>query len=700
MPSSILKKILVIDDDSITRKALVKILNNAGYEIFEADNGNLAINMFKIHTPDLILLDVVMPGMNGYEVCAKLRLLIDYHNLPILMLTGLTDAESVNKAFNAGATDYITKPINWTLLEQRVRYAIRATDMHRSLQTNKAKLEQAQHIAKIGYWEIQLDSNEVVCSSELMQLLNLNKSLNNRPIEKFLKMVHPDDFDRLQKTFINSINNAKPFQIEHRIIRNDGKEMHVQQQTEIIFDINNNPISIIGTLQDISEIKSAKDLISYQQYYDSLTDLPNRKSFMVHSKNVIDGPDHRNEIIVTCLIGVDKLKIINETLGHDAADEVILAYTQRLKTLNSGNNIYISRYKDDSFALLATAIMDYLQVNDLITQITALSKKPIWLGEHEIHISTSIGLSLFPLDNDDFDIILKGAENALNRARDNGGAQAVYYSEKMNRKARARMDIERDIRKGLERDEFVIYYQPQIDIHSGLVSGMEALVRWMHPVKGIILPPAFISVAEESGLIKQLGNVVLRKSCQQTAVWNRRGLGGLRVGVNLSPKQLLNKDFQNEVVSAIKDSGLPPSLLDLEITESMAVKNIKNVIASLKQFQDIGVTISMDDFGTGYSALSYIRQLPINIIKIDRSFVKDIGAGDDGSIAKAVIAMAHSLGKTVIAEGVETEVQLDFMFENGCEEIQGFYFSQPLPADEFEKFVIQHNTLQTRQHSN
>lgn len=687
------KKILVVDDDLITRRTLVKILRNSGYTLFEADNGSIAIDVFNENCPDLVLMDVIMPTMDGYEACARLRTFADYQSLPILMLTGLSDIESVDKAFDAGATDFITKPINWSLLEQRVRYALRATDMHKDLQTQQAKLTQAQRIAKLGYWEMDINSDDIRCSYELLELLNLDETYSHQSLAKFLKLIHPEDIEEFKLAFEQSIKKSQPLQIEHRLVCLDGSEMYVQQQTEIIHDVNKNPVSIIGTLQDISELKIAEALISHQQYYDSLTDLPNRKQFIERSKKILALPEHQNELIAICLVGIDKLKVINETLGHDIADEVILAYTQRLKTLSTGDS-HISRYHDDTFALLVTDLKDFNHVNDLIHNITQLSNSPIWIDDNEIHIQTSIGLSLFPIDNDDFETILKGAENALNRARENGGNQSVFYSEKMNRQAHDRLAMERDMRKGLERNEFIVYYQPQVDTRTGLVIGMEALVRWLHPEKGLIPPFHFIPVAEETGLIKQLGAIVLRDSCIQAKRWNDAGIANLRVGVNLSAIQMTDADFFNDVIRILDESQLPASLLDLEITESMAVHDIDNVIAILKKFQEKNITISMDDFGTGYSALSYLRQLPLDIIKIDRSFVKDIGEGDDGSIAKAIIAMAHSLGMSVIAEGVETETQLSFMIENNCEEIQGFYYSQPLPAEEFEAFVIEHNTRQ------
>lgn len=695
MQSQEQKKILVVDDDLVTRKTLVKILKKCSYTMLEADNGSMALDMFNEHQPDLVLMDVIMPIMDGYEACTKLRTITDYQNLPILMLTGLSDVESVDKAFDAGATDFITKPINWSLLEQRVRYALRATDTHKNLQSHQAKLAQAQRIAKLGYWEMEIGSDNIICSIELLKLLNLEPSFNHQPMQKFLKLIHPDDLEGFMSAFEQAINEAIPYQIEHRLIRHDAVEMYVQQQTEIISDTNGKPVSIIGTLQDISEIKSAEALINHQRYYDSLTDLPNRKQFIERTRKQVSLPEHKNELIAVCLVSIDKLKTINETLGHDVADDTITAYTERLKTISIGD-AYISRYHDDTFALFITGLKNFSQVNELIQKITALTEEPICLDENELHIQTSLGLSLYPLDNKNYDTILKGAENALNRARENGGNQSVFYSEKMNQEAQDRLEMERDMRKGLERGEFIVYYQPQINTQTGLVCGMEALVRWQHPQKGLISPFFFIPVAEDTGLIKQLGATVLKDSCEQASKWHAAGLGDLRVGVNLSAVQMKDPSFYNEVITILDKSGLSPSLLDLEITESMAVHDIENIIAILQLFQEKGITISMDDFGTGYSALSYLRQLPLNIIKIDRSFIKDIGESDDGSIARAVMAMAHSLGLSVIAEGVETEAQLDFILKNNCEEIQGFYYSQPLPADEFEAFVIEHNGKVTK----
>lgn len=684
-------RILVIDDEKITRITLAKVLRKSGYDIIEADNGEAGIELCKQDKPDLVLLDVIMPGIDGYETCRQLRKIYSYEALPIIMLTGLNDVDSVDNAFNAGATDFITKPINWSLLGQRVRYSIHARELYEEIHRNQAKMLQAQSIAKIGYWDMNYDGHEINCSDELNNILGINEPDNYKKPEDFIKIVHPDDRSFVNKKILLAINFKQSSMFEHRILMPNGKQIFVTHKIEAIDD-DTHDFSLIGIIQDITDQKEAEAIISHQRHFDSLTDLPNKSSFVEKLDEVFSQTENNNIIRGVYFVGIDKFRSTTNTLGHVAGDTLIQLVSDRVKILQN-DGYFVSRYSDDVFSLIGPEATHIDETSEAAAKIISQCQHVFNIEGNEIHSLTSVGVSVIPLDNDKPGAVIKGAISAMNRAREAGGNVYHYYSEDMNKLAQEKLVLEKDMRNGLNRDEFIVYYQPQICVQSGKVIGMEALVRWQHPERGLVSPLTFITIAEESGLIIDLGSKVLHESCRQSKQWYDEGLGNLRVGINLSPRQFINHDLADEIYRILEDTKLPPVFLDMEITESMAVNNLDMVVDCLTLFKKMGITVSMDDFGTGYSSLSMLQKLPLDILKIDRSFIRNIGNGDNGAIANAIIAMSHSMGLRVIAEGVENEEQLQFVKENNCDEVQGFYYSKPLPADEFRDFVIRHNQL-------
>ncbi len=686
-----LKRILVIDDEKITRITLAKVLKKSGYDIVEADNGEAGIELCRQEKPDLVLLDVIMPGIDGYETCRRIRKLYNYEALPVIMLTGLNDVDSVDSAFDAGATDFITKPINWSLLGQRVRYSIQARDLYEEIHRSQARMMQAQAIAKIGYWDMNYDEQEINCSDELNKILNITDPENYKKLEDFIKIIHPDDQTFVKKKMLQAINCKQSSQFEHRIISPDGKQLFVTHKIEAIDD-DTHDFSLIGIIQDISEQKRAEALISHQRYFDSLTDLPNKRSFVEKLDELVVQTVQHHTIRGVYFVGIDKFRSTTNTLGHIAGDTLIQLVSGRIKALQ-GEGYFVSRYSDDVFSLIGPEMKNIDAISEAAANIINLCEDIFDVEGNEIHSITSVGVSVIPVDNDKSDAIIKGAISAMNRARESGGNIYRYYSERMNKLAQEKLVLEKEMRRGLNSDEFIVYYQPQISTRTGKVVGMEGLVRWLHPEKGLTSPLDFISLAEETGLIVELGSKVLYECCRQTKEWQNEGLGDLRVGVNLSPRQFKNNDFAHEISLILSETKLQAKLLDIEITESMAVNNLSKVVKCLGLFKEMGISISMDDFGTGHSSLALLQELPLDILKIDRSFISNIGVGDNGAISSAIIAMSHSMGLRVIAEGVENEEQLQFVKDNNCDEIQGFYYSKPLPADEFREFVIRHNKL-------
>jgi diguanylate cyclase (GGDEF)-like protein len=673
--------LMVVDDDRVTRMTLSRVLSKAGYEVVEAANGEEALACFHERRPDLVLMDVMMPLVDGFEACGEIRKSAGHQQVPLIMLTGLNDVDSIDRAFDAGATDFITKPINWTLLLQRVRYGLHSRAMAIDLQRNQERLSQAQQIAKLGYWELELESGAFRCSAELQRVLCLESGQTCRTLNDLLARVSVEERGVVQQSIAAACSEGRSFNIEHSIQRGDGREISVQHQGALELDEIGKPAMLMGTVQDISERKRAEALIEYQAFYDGLTDLPNRRLFSDHIQHALDVARAHDHLTGVLFLGLDRFKMINDSLGHAAGDELLREVARRLKQWNQ-DGVGVARFGADVFAVLVEGGDQVSELDRISRELLKLIAEPIALHGQEYFSSASIGVAVAPHDCTDLECLLKAADSAMYRAKENGGGTYQYFTPDMNSRAQQRLSLEGELRKAIELEQFEIFYQPQVQAESRKIISMEALLRWRHPERGLVSPAEFIPVAEDSGLIVPIGEWVMHKACEQVAHWNRRFGRCLQIGVNLSARQFAHTELIQTVESALQLSGLKPELLDLELTESIAMQDIDACIQTLQAFHAMGVMSSMDDFGTGYSSLSYLQQLPLHTLKIDRAFVKDINdKGENGDIAKAVIAMAHSLGMAVVAEGVETEEQFDFLLEQGCDVIQGYLFSPPVDAE-------------------
>ena len=678
-------RIFIVDDDHVTRHLVTKILSNSGYRIFEASNGAEAIELFDDISPHIILMDVMMPDVDGYEACRAIRKKANFLELPIIMLTGLDDVQSVRTSLDAGATDFISKPINWVLFEQRVQYALNARSMHEELQNQKSRLSQAQTLAKLGSWELSVDENTLFCSDELLSILGLDSDHKLSNLDDLVNYSHPSDKATVRAHILDAMIKGIGYQLEHRIICKDGREAYVVQHAYLIEDRAGNAVKLLGTVQDVTELRSTQATIHHQNYYDLLTDLPNRRLFTEKVvKNIVVADS--NNIVVIYMLTLDNLRSLSESLGYKATETVLLAFSSRLKTLIS-DSVVISRFNDNTFAIMSSDFSDFSHVTHMTDDIMELTKQSISIDTHDIFVSVSIGISIYPIDNNTAEATILGAENAMLNASKQGGGRYLFYSEKSNKEAQERLEIENDIRKGIKRGEFIPYYQPQIDAQTGTITGFEALARWNHPSKGIISPFYFIDIAEQTGLILDLSKSIIEQACNQTQEWTENGLGNFMLGVNLSIKQFIDHNISSEIQNILQRTGLAADQLDIEITESIAATETTDIINALLRLKEIGVTISMDDFGTGYSSLSQLQSFPVDIIKIDRSFIKDIEGPGNGTMVKTIIAMSKSLGMNIIAEGVENTAQLDMLIAHGCNNIQGYFYSKPLPAEEFSDFV-------------
>ena len=692
--------ILIADDDPTMRGFLRQSLEAEAFKVIEALDGAQAVSLFTSHRPDLILLDVSMPGMDGFEACAAVRRLPGGDMTPILMLTGLDDYESVSKAYEAGATDFSVKPINVLVLIHRVRYMLRASRTLAKMLQSEERLAKAQRLARLGNWEWDLSSGELHWSEEMYHLFGIDPGNWAPTRDKQLERVHPADKDTVSRALVEALRDVRPYSLDFRIILPDGTERSVHEEAEVIFDKNRTPVRMLGATQDISDRKEVEGQIRLLAYYDGLTLLPNRRLFMEKLDLALENARRREGSLAVLFLDLDRFKQINDTLGHSAGDRLLQGVAERLrKCLRSSDAVArgealnltddVARLGGDEFIVSITNIARGEDAARVARRVQEALEPPFKLDENEVFVTASIGISLFPQDGSDLESLLKNADSAMYHAKDAGRSNYQFYSKSMNAAALQKLTLENKLRRALEREEFQLYFQPQIDVRSWSIIGAEALIRWRHPDLGLVPPAEFIGLAEETGLILPIGEWVLRTACAQAKAWQDAGHGPLVMAVNISGRQFRGKNLAQTIGQTIGACALDPRRIELEITESVLMHSVDETVNTLRILKAMGPRIAVDDFGTGYSSLSYLRRFPIDTLKLDQSFIQD-SVKDRGTaaIVAGVIDMAHGLGLEVIAEGVETAEQRTLLFQDGCHIMQGYLFGRPVPAPEFEQLLV------------
>ncbi|MFE8069947.1 EAL domain-containing protein [Marinobacteraceae bacterium S3BR75-40.1] len=454
-----------------------------------------------------------------------------------------------------------------------------------------------------------------------------------------------------------------------------------------VYDDNGRLTNFVVSGIDITELKAANERMEQLALFDSLTGLANRRLFLDRLERALQNAKRRNTQIALLFLDLDQFKRINDTLGHDAGDLLLLTVADRLRSCVRAQDT-VARLGGDEFTILLSDIADSRAVTNIAKNVLKTLKAPIRLHKQEVIVSTSIGITLAPSDSDNAENLMKNADLALYRAKDKGRDRHHYFTEELNQKAIRLLHIEQELRHALQYDEFNLLFQPQVDLKTGELICVEALVRWQHPIRGTVSPDDFISIAEETGLIVPIGNWVLRNACMQMKLLQQLTGCDVRVAINLSARQFRDPMLETMISEALDASNLSPSSLEIEVTESMLMDDINAVIAQLQRIKSTGVTITIDDFGTGYSSLRYLKKLPVDVLKVDREFVKDIPDDlNDMEITSAIIAIGHKLGLKVIAEGVENNDQEDFLIINKCDYAQGYYFSRPLTFEDlYEHF--------------
>jgi diguanylate cyclase (GGDEF)-like protein/PAS domain S-box-containing protein len=445
--------------------------------------------------------------------------------------------------------------------------------------------------------------------------------------------------------------------------------------------------AILSVCRDITESKRAKVQIERLAYHDALTNLPNRTRFADRLEIALSQARTEGRHLAILFLDLDRFKVVNDSLGHKVGDLLLQKAANRLAQLIRGGDT-LARLGGDEFIILLSRIDNDEDASRVAQKILQLFKKPFVLGDRELFVSASIGISIYPHHGEDRETLVKNADIAMYRAKQEGRDNFQVHTSRHTHDAITRLALETDLRKGLENGVFPVYFQPLINIETGKIVGTEALARWRHPLRGLMRPADFIPIAEETGLIVPLGARILREACRQTRRWHTEGSPDLRLSVNLSARQFHQQDLVRQIAEVLEATGIPANQLELEITESIAMQNVEVNVVTLRQLKDLGIRITIDDFGTGYSSLSYLKKFPIDTIKIDQSFVRDVTTdANDAAIVRAAIVMAHELKLNVIAEGVETREQLEFLKRRHCDEMQGYFFSEPLTGDGFEALL-------------
>ena len=845
--------VLIVDDDASMRMLLKACIEKGGFAAVEASDGQEAIAVFNRSSPDAVLLDVVMPGMDGFETCAVIRKHAGGKHVPILMVTGVDDIDSITRAYEVGATDFITKPINWLILTERVRYMLRASRFNDELRRSRESLEQAQRIALLGSWELDAAHSRFFCSRETQRICGFGGLDSVLDMENLLSSVHPEDRPAVQRAIEDATHRGRSSRMDHRLISRDNAQKVVHHRIQVMDLDGEPPYRVSGAIQDISERKRAEQLeidrnealqmvigndpleailarlirlvqnqrpqtscvvsvlregrlvvgasselpesimesftdqsidaeggpssvaayfgdavaardfrtrnafgagfsrsalkhgihaclsipifsgkrqilgtvtmlhhepyahqgadrqllemagklaaiaieqrtlterLAHLAHHDVLTGLPNRLLAADRLEGALARCNRHQERTALIYIDLDRFKHVNDSLGHHTGDILLRQVAERLQGCTRKSDT-LARMGGDEFMVILNRIFDLGDISRAAQRILGSLVTPFTIEGRRLHVGASLGVSVFPDHGLDAATLHKCADIAMYSAKNEGGNRFRYYTEEMNALVVERLEIENDLRKALERREFELFFQPQFNLFNKGVDGVEALLRWDHPERGRIPPARFIPIAEETGLIIPIGNWVLRRACEQNKSWQEAGYPPFRIAVNVSALQVVHPGFVDEIAGILAETGLDPRWLEIEITESVLMRDMDVVAGLLEQVRRLGVSVAIDDFGNGYSSLSYLQRLPVDCLKIDQSFIKEIEQLGDFStrsrtLIRTFVNLAASLGVRLLAEGIESDGQFRYLSEIGCEVGQGFLLGVPMPAPDIE----------------
>jgi diguanylate cyclase (GGDEF)-like protein/PAS domain S-box-containing protein len=690
--------LLIVDDEPLVRKLLKMLLEDQGYLTLTASSGEEALAIVEQQPPDLILLDIMMPGMDGYEVARKLKSDKSMANIPIIMLSALGEHSARILGLEAGAEDFLNKPVESAELWLRVRNLLRLKAFGDYLKSHNLMLEEQlqQRTIDLERFRSAMDASGdaiFLINRSSMRLIEFNRhacQVMGYSVEELLRKTPADlsdnTIEQLEIMYDQIIAGRSPIEpIETRIRCKDGSYIPVEMHREA-YKTGDDWI-IVGIARDISRRQETDQRLLKMAHYDSLTGLPNRNLFFTTLQMGLTQALLSNWQLAVVTVDLDDFNNVNETWGHLVGDQMLIELGQRLTNcLNVSDTV--GRMDGDEFALILMIREGQADPLQTVERVREKLREPFHLAGQLTAMTASIGIALYPNDGDDAHGLIKHANTAMHRAKKIGRDTYRFYTAQMNVEASARQAMEAALRDAVEQHAFELYYQPKIDLADGTVCGLEALLRWPRPGLPNVSPAVFVPILENLGLITQVGKWVITSVCKQIADWQTAGEKPFRVAVNVSGQQIIEGDLIASIQQVLVDHQVDPHWLEIELTESSLMENTSRTIASLKTLQQMGIKVSIDDFGTGYSSLAYLRRFPIDKLKIDIAFIREVTSNpQDAAIAKTIIELAHSLDLQVIAEGVETVEQLAFLTANGCDQVQGYLFSRPLPISELDELL-------------
>ena len=672
--------ILLVDDELVTRTLVSHQLTVANYNVLTAENGYQAMKLALKSKPDLILMDISMPVVDGFLALRMIRQLYDNASLPIIMMTANCEDNQVAECFESGASDYLSKPIQPASLLARIEAQLNLKKAQRALKESEERYVLASHGTRDGIWDWNLETGAVYLSPRWLAMVGVDDPNWFAHGSSWLELVLDEDRDRVRSDLeAHLCGETKHFETELRMPDQSGGFRWMLCRGLAVRNDEGIATRIAGSLTDITEGKVA----------DALTRLPNRTLFHDRVARCVE-QYKRNEArsFAILYIDVNDFKLINDSLGHDAGDEFLIQISERLSsTLRYGDSV-LARLGGDEFGVLLEGVHSLDSALKTAERIQERIKTPFEVSSREILGCISIGVAIISPENDSVDSIIRQADTAMYYAKKHSENGICAFEERMQQESSARLEIGSQLKNATRRDELSLNYQPIVEVETMTTAGFEALVRWHNPVLGFISPADFIPIAEANGMIIEIGKWVLDTACLQVAKWNQLSDRKIVVSVNVSVRQLIGSEFINHVEAALKDSGILASQLKLEVTESLLMQKPEEMIALLRQLQEIGVKTGIDDFGTGYSSLAYLHQMPLNVLKIDRSFVTDLAeSGKHQAIVRSIVGLARNLELEVIAEGVETEAQALYLQGLRCDYFQGYRFSRPVPTEQTAEMI-------------
>jgi diguanylate cyclase (GGDEF)-like protein/PAS domain S-box-containing protein len=548
-------------------------------------------------------------------------------------------------------------------------------------------IDNAQRVAKFGTWDWESSNDEHYWSDGLYDILDLDRE-QKASMQHFLIALHEDDRVRVRQIMLQALKEKLPFELEARIRLSNGDERVVQQRGLVKHTGKNDRVRMTSIVYDITERKESEKRLAYLANFDTLTGMPNRNLFQDRLKHAMAQAERQKEEVALLYLDLDHFKAVNDALGHHAGDELLIEAAHRIRQ-NIRDGDTAARLGGDEFTIVIEQFTDKAQVAVVAEHVLKSLNKSYQIGTHEVFVSASMGITFYPSDGEDFDTLLKNADSAMYLAKEQGRNGYHFYTEELNQRAHERLHLENSLRLALERDEFQLHFQPQIELNTGRIIGAEALLRWA-PGQDPISPARFIPVLEETGLIVPVGRWVLEQACKTVKSWHEKGFTDLRIAVNLAARQLRQADIVQGVKEVLHACDLAPEYLEIELTESTLVDTTISK-KNLRRLEKMGVRLAIDDFGTGYSSLSYLKQYSVDVLKIDRSFIQDICKdSDDDAVTSAIVALSHQLDMKVIAEGIETLEQLEFLRKLNCDQAQGFLIGRPMVKHQFEQWMLKH----------